>query len=745
MHKIICLFLLFVSINGSAQIFADKNYYLVDSLNLEELSESHRELIENSLKQYHSAKNDTSKVKAIEVIVDECWNEKVWPKYNLWVYDFSSKQLKKEHSSEATNSFRRSLAGATNNIGYYHGQHGEVEQQLLYYEMALAQLLELEDIDGVATVINNIGFLYFDQGKIPSSLVYYNKSLELREALGNKKGIAESLNNIAYVYDEQGDLTNSKEYYEKALIMFRELKDSYGIGAILNNLGYIYQQEKNYEKALKSFEEALIHKEKIEDKIGISESLNNIGYIHKLQGDYTKALDFFNQSLMYREEVQFKKGIAITLNNIGSVELMKGNFIEAEAYSKKSLVLAKELGYPNEIFGAAKVLSSIYEFQNKGMKALEMHKLFIVMQDSLQNEAAYKATVQQQTKYEYEKQKVADDAEYDKNIAIEKKEKEKQQFITYAIAGGLALVVFFLVFVFNRLRITKKQKIVIEKQKTEVETQKEVIEETHKEITDSINYAKRLQDAILPSFEEVNNHIANNFILFKPKDVVSGDFYWFEHIGDTSYLASADCTGHGVPGAMVSVVCSNALNRSVKEFDIKEPSKILGKTRELVIETFAKSGEGVKDGMDIALCAFKDRKVIFSGANNPLWIVREVELLTELQKEAKNTMIIEGLALIEFKANRQPVGLYEGMKDFTQQEIELFKGDNLYFFTDGFADQFGGEKGKKFKYKPFKKLLIELHSKSMDEQKEQISELFENWRGDLEQIDDVCVVGVGVR
>ena len=227
--------------------------------------------------------------------------------------------------------------------------------------------------------------------------------------------------------------------------------------------------------------------------------------------------------------------------------------------------------------------------------------------------------------------------------------------------------------------------------------------------------------------------------------MVSGDFYWFEQLNGTSYIAAADCTGHGVPGAMVSVVCSNALNRSVKEFGINAPSKILDKTRELVIETFAKSSEDVKDGMDIVLCAISGNKVIYSGANNPLWIVRKTDLLTEEQKEDRIGITKNGLSLIEYKANKQPIGLYYRMEDFTQEEINLHSGDSLYLFTDGFADQFGGEKGKKFKYKPFKHLLIDLHTKQINEQAQLISDSFENWRGQLEQIDDVCVIGVKIE
>ncbi len=299
------------------------------------------------------------------------------------------------------------------------------------------------------------------------------------------------------------------------------------------------------------------------------------------------------------------------------------------------------------------------------------------------------------------------------------------------ISGGviLAMGILFWNFRFKKEVVRRKES-------------EDLLSKQHKDITDSINYAKRLQEAILPSFEEVNKHLPNNFIYFQPKDVVSGDFYWFEHVNGVSYIAAADSTGHGVPGALVSIVCSNALTRSVKEFGITDPAKILDKTRELVIETFSKSGGQVKDGMDVVLCAFHKNKVVFCGANNPLWIVRKTELITEKQKETRGTIIQDDMALIEFKGNRQPIGLFDGMKPFAQKEIELHPDDSCYFFTDGFADQFGGEKEKKFMYKPFKKCILEMQSKPIKEHSDLLRQTFEDWRGDFEQIDDVCIVGV---
>jgi serine phosphatase RsbU (regulator of sigma subunit) len=255
------------------------------------------------------------------------------------------------------------------------------------------------------------------------------------------------------------------------------------------------------------------------------------------------------------------------------------------------------------------------------------------------------------------------------------------------------------------------------------------IKDQFHEIQDSIKYAKRIQNAILPPQKLVKEYLPQSFVLYKPKDIVAGDFYWMEHRGDSILFAAADCTGHGVPGAMVSVVCNNGLNRSVREYNLSEPGKILDKTREIILEEFEKSEEEVKDGMDISLCSLnmKERKLEWSGANNPLWIIR------------KDAHEIE-----EIKANKQPIGKYADIKPFTTHELKLSEGDTVYVFTDGFQDQFGGDKGKKFKAAKFKELLLQIQSLSMEEQRVRIDEAFESWRGKIEQVDDVCVIGVRI-
>ena len=307
----------------------------------------------------------------------------------------------------------------------------------------------------------------------------------------------------------------------------------------------------------------------------------------------------------------------------------------------------------------------------------------------------------------------------------------------------LILLVFVILVFFTirsnilRRKINKKliqQNEIIESQKSEVETQKHIVEEKQKEIIDSISYAKRLQEAILPPADFLSNHLENYFILYKPKDIVAGDFYWAENIKlksnleqDLFFIAAADSTGHGVPGAMVSVVCSNALNRSVKEFNLTDTGKILDKTRQLVIETFEKSNSDVKDGMDISLlCINKsENKLFWSGANNPLWIIKQNKL-------------------IEIKPNKQPIGKSENPKPFITHELEYSSDTTFYLFTDGFADQFGGPKGKKFMYKQFENLLLSIAEKPMHEQKSILNDTFISWKNDLEQVDDVCVIGIKI-
>ena len=378
-----------------------------------------------------------------------------------------------------------------------------------------------------------------------------------------------------------------------------------------------------------------------------------------------------------------------------------------------------------------KILLNSNSFNTKSEKLKFLVK--ITRKDSVKsitissNEFVFQPT--KSGKYEIEFQSIDRDMNYSKPIII-KLSVVGPWFSNPATAipfwGGLLLILSFSFYTFRKYisqrRYTSKLK---EEAQIKDREARERLEEKNKEILDSINYAKRIQSAILPSNRAVKAYLKESFVLYKPKDVIAGDFYWLEYHDNKTYFAAADCTGHGVPGAMISLVCNNALNRSVREYNLSDPGKILDNTKELVVEEFGKSDENVKDGMDIALCCIEGDKLKYAGAYNPLWLVRD----KKLQK---------------IGADRQPIGSFEYSKPFKSHEIKLKKGDSIYVFSDGFMDQFGGERGKKYKSLKFQDFLLSIQEENMRKQRELLNNEIEEWRGELEQIDDICIMGVRI-
>ncbi|MBK6984265.1 MAG: serine/threonine-protein phosphatase [Bacteroidetes bacterium] len=307
------------------------------------------------------------------------------------------------------------------------------------------------------------------------------------------------------------------------------------------------------------------------------------------------------------------------------------------------------------------------------------------------------------------------------------------------LIAGLTIVGIAFLFLFYYNGKTKKLYSLIQTQKKEVELQKEIIEIKNKDVMDSIHYAKYIQGSMLPSTKAMNNSFSESFVLYKPKDVVAGDFYWTETINNNPVLAVCDCTGHGVPGAMVSIVACNALNRAINEFKLSSPSLIFDKVNELMQETFSKSDYEVNDGMDGVLCVFdyENMKLHLAAANNPIWVVSPPSIKTELWQEPWQ--------LSQITPDKQPIGKYkEEVSPFNLKTVSIEKGEMIYLFTDGYADQFGGPKGKKFKYKPFQELLISIAHLPLDEQKQVLDSTIESWRGGLDQVDDMLVIGIRV-
>ena len=557
----------------------------------------------------------------------------------------------------------------------------------------------------------------------PDSAFYFAQ-LEYDFALkvDNKKYMAQALNTQGISFAIRGNYEKAIEYYEMSLEIREEIGDKKAMGSSYNNIGLIYSNQGNYEKALEYQVKSLKILEEIGDKRATGNTYQNIGNIYAYQGNYEKALEYYEKSLKIVEEIGDKKAVGTSYNNIGNIYVEQGNYEKALAYLLKSKKISEEINVITGLDGTAKALIEVYEKLGKPQKALENYKLYINIKDSLAKMDAEKQLYKFEIDKNYELEKQADSIKYANEIVLHQAEAKTQKQRSNGLALIALIVILSLVIVFRQLKTVKKGKLLVEERNI-------VIEEKQKEITDSINYAKRLQDGILVPLDLVQSWLSESFILFKPKDIVSGDFYWIEKVGDKIYFAVADCTGHGIPGALVSIICSNALSKSLQEDKISSPAKILDATRKLVEERFVRAADSIKDGMDISLCCLdvKTKTITWSGAMNPLWIVK---------KDAKEIQ--------ELKPDRQAIGMVENPKPFTEHKIKLVVGDSIYLFSDGYIDQFGGLNGKKYMKGKMKKFVLSLQNQSMQEQLVSFDKEFNSWKGNRDQIDDVCVMGVKV-
>jgi len=419
-----------------------------------------------------NAKHDTTRCNILNAMIESESDDAIWPIYNEQLRILAEKKSK-------TNTPNKS-----------------------FYLKHLASAL-----------INN-GFLAKQQGDIPKMLEYYHKSLRLYEKIKDKKGIAISLHNIGGIYNDQGDIPKALESFHKSLKILEEIKGKQGIAISLNSIGAIYHNQGDLPKALEYYHKSLKIREEIKDKQGIAYSLNNIGATYHNQGDLPKALEYYHKSLLLHEEIKGKEGKTYPLIGIARILLKKGLEKEALNFAERSLQTAKELGYPKDIQSAANTLKKIYTRQNNFKEAFVMYELEIQMRDSITNEENKKASIKTQFQYAYEKKAATDSVANAKaneiknaQIAKQKAEIKAKRNQQYALYGGLTLVLLFAGFVYNRLKITQKQKVIIEQKERETHAQKEIIEEKHKEITDSINYAERIQRSFLATQEMLDKYL----------------------------------------------------------------------------------------------------------------------------------------------------------------------------------------------------------------------------------------------
>ena len=617
---------------------------------------------------------------------------------------------------------KKSIGLDYSNLGLNAENAGDLLVAIDWHSKALQIREEIKDTFGISASNNNIGNIYGRQGDNLKALSYFLKSLNIIEQMGDDQKLPPQLNNIAIIYFHLNNYEKALEYYSRALDIWKKNGNKEGIAIVSSNIIKVYSAYKLYDKAMVYANEALRIYIELDNKQGIAECYNAIGSIYSELKNYSKALDYFQKCLSIKLEMNDKSDIAVTYSNLASLYIETKQIDKAISNLDLDLPLAIEnrlLGQQKEIY---KYYFLAYKAKNKHELALKYHELYFAINDSVYNIESTKQLNELNTRYETDKKE-----KENKLLQIENelsgKTIKQQKIVTYFIIGGLLIVSLLAFFIFKGLKVQKKANVIISKQKEEVDKQKELIEEHQKEILDSIQYAKRIQYTLLAHQDFVDENLPNNFILFKPKDIVSGDFYWAAEHDNKFYLAVCDSTGHGVPGAFMSLLNIGFLSEAINEKNISEPNEILNYVRDKLVDSISKDGQ--KDGFDgILLCIDKTHNSItYAAANNA-------------------PILISQNNIIELAKNRMPVGKGEKNESFTLHHITASQGDMLYLYTDGYADQFGGEKGKKFKYKQLNDLLLSISTKEMKEQSEKLTEVFESWKGDLEQVDDVCVIGI---
>jgi serine phosphatase RsbU (regulator of sigma subunit)/Tfp pilus assembly protein PilF len=657
---------------------------------------------------------------------------------------------------------RKALASSYSSLGSIYNNRGEYTKAFKNHTLALNLREEIGDRKGIADSHNNIGNCFWYQGNYAKALENYLQSLKIREEIGDKGGIETSLSNIGMMYKNQNDYEKALEVYLKALAMSQELNDRKGMATCYHNIGNIYVVQSEEEvspkiredlqqKALSSHLQSLAISNKIGDKQGLAEAYFILGSDYRSIG--TRTLDVTNREELFLKGLQSsKKAIELSLETgsrrteanasatVGIILANQNKMEEGSVYLAKALSIFRTINFREGVKNVYGALSELYENKKDFKMALSYQRMFSQLRDSLLNEQNSRQMTEMNSIYESEKK--------DKEIVLLNKDNEKRmeegkkqkQIITIG-SVGLLLVLVFAIFSFISYRQKRQANVTITRQKEEVEKkneiiqdQKRIMEEKNKDITDSINYARLIQEAILTSKELKYKLFPEAFVLFQPRDIVSGDFYWFSEKDGKKLIAAVDCTGHGVPGAFMSMIGNAFLNEILNEKGVTIPEEILSELRHRVIRALRQTGSAAQsqDGMDIALLAFnaQNTQVNYSGANNPLWIFRKNGTATEM---------------LEFAPNKRPIGYYLGKSlPFMGHQVPLQKGDTLYIFTDGYADQFGGEKGKKFKAKALKELLLRIQDKTMIEQETILAETFKNWKGDQPQVDDVLIIGIRV-
>ncbi len=631
------------------------------------------------------------------------------------------------------------------------------DSALHYNNIALETARTANDNNLLASALKNRAIIFNLLADYEKAVNFALEAASFAEKGNNKLLTAECMFTIGHIYYHKAenemfrnkeDLDHSLEYYNKALGISEELNDSLQIVNNWIEIGLVSFQLGDIEKAVKFLNDALdISKRNSSHRDffhNIAKASHNIGLVYTAGQEYELAAENFIKAAEIDSILNNKEGVALI--RYAEIMLCQGKYNQALYYAGNSYDTAIAYNFKLRAKQACEVMQQAYAAKGEYRMAYDIMLKYQAFSDSLYSEDFIKKLGNMELSHQFELQEQATEMKYNAEI-------NRQKLMRNASLIGLLLTLLLIIVVVyaylqkrksNRILQVKNEQILQQKDEIEAQRdlaaqQRDLISEQKHEITDSIHYAFRIQSAVIPDEKYMSDILSDYFVYYRPRDIVSGDFYWIGSIEGKLIIIAADCTGHGVPGAFMSMLGVAFLNDIVNKESITDPAKILNRLRQEIVRALkqsdkAKEGgnfQSVKDGMDVAAITINpsEKSLLFAGANNPLYLIKNKEL-------------------VEIKGNKMPVAAYTVMDDFECHEFPVSENDTLYIFSDGFADQFGGPEGKKFKYKPFKELLLSIQNKPMRDQKTMLNETFENWKNyggeHCEQIDDVMVVGIRI-
>ncbi|MES2761215.1 MAG: SpoIIE family protein phosphatase [Bacteroidota bacterium] len=619
------------------------------------------------------------------------------------------------------------LTGAYSNLGSAYIVKGDNANALNYLNKALENAQQWKQIENQILILANIGIVYENSELNDLALETFQKAVVINKQLsGENREIqqAQLYTNIASLYHKRKWFKEAYKYYKYAYGKYKKDDNIRQMSIVAYNLTSTTRQLHDLKSCQYFLSEMRSISEQLkEDEYTATFYLANSNYLLEVNR-YEEALIEVNQGL----------ALVDTVNSLETYSILLG--IKSDCYRylkeyKKALELADQglrvilkTDHKGEISSIYYSKSEIYKGLNDFKMALYYYGKAVENKDSINNES-FDTRIATLNSFNQLDRK-------EKELELSNKEKEKvssenKRQTTLLIAGSIVgiLVLIFLIFSVRAYKIKQKDNVLLSESKKEIEHQKEMVDEKQKEIVDSINYALQIQKTLIANHDFVNQTIPDSFVFFQPKDIVSGDFYWATKKDKRFYLAVCDSTGHGVPGAFMSLLNINYLNEAIKEKNILKPNEVFDHVRKRLIETISQNGR--QDGMDGVLICIEDGSnvISYAAANNA-------------------PVLISGDRLSELKCDKMPVGIGEKTESFTEFSFEVKKGDVLYLYTDGYADQFGGPQGKKFKYKQLDTILKDTYKLPVEEQEAILREKFEKWKGTLEQVDDVCILGIRI-